>query len=156
MCNVSFTALESAQTTPNRNGSSMFDEESDRIRTSASAPPHGSRSRPRSCSVLFHRTLQETSDRLTRPRTMRGRKERLREPGRSDTSPRNVSQSGLINANLGSVGLHKSLFMQRWSGGTGRRTGLKIPRTSLCMWVQPPPPAPIDWQPLGAHYRLDR
>ena len=30
-----------------------------------------------------------------------------------------------------------------WSGGTGRRTGLKIPRPSLGMWVRPPPPAPI-------------
>ena len=29
-----------------------------------------------------------------------------------------------------------------WSGGTGRRTGLKIPRPSLGMWVRPPPPAP--------------
>src|SRR5262249_23591801 len=29
-----------------------------------------------------------------------------------------------------------------WSGGTGRRTGLKIPRSSLSMWVRPPPPAP--------------
>ena len=29
-----------------------------------------------------------------------------------------------------------------WSGGTGRRTGLKIPRPSLVMWVRPPPPAP--------------
>src|SRR5580704_15684723 len=28
-----------------------------------------------------------------------------------------------------------------WSGGTGRRTGLKIPRSSLSMWVRPPPPA---------------
>ena len=31
----------------------------------------------------------------------------------------------------------------RWSGGTGRRTGLKIPRPSLVMWVRPPPPAPF-------------
>jgi hypothetical protein len=30
-----------------------------------------------------------------------------------------------------------------WSGGTGRRTGLKIPRPSLGMWVRPPPPAPL-------------
>ena len=29
-----------------------------------------------------------------------------------------------------------------WSGGTGRRTGLKIPRPSLVMRVRPPPPAP--------------
>src|SRR5579883_3512701 len=29
-----------------------------------------------------------------------------------------------------------------WSGGTGRRTGLKIPRPSVGMWVRPPPPAP--------------
>ena len=29
-----------------------------------------------------------------------------------------------------------------WSGGTGRRTGLKIPRPSLGMRVRPPPPAP--------------
>ncbi len=41
--------------------------------------------------------------------------------------------------------------MRRWytefdsprrSGGTGRRTGLKIPRPSLVMRVRPPPPAP--------------
>lgn len=30
-----------------------------------------------------------------------------------------------------------------WSGGTGRRTGLKIPRPSLGMRVRPSPPAPI-------------
>lgn len=30
-----------------------------------------------------------------------------------------------------------------WSGGTGRRTGLKIPRPSLGMRVRPPPPAPV-------------
>ena len=30
-----------------------------------------------------------------------------------------------------------------WSGGTGRRTGLKIPRPSLVMRVRPPPPAPV-------------
>jgi hypothetical protein len=30
----------------------------------------------------------------------------------------------------------------RWSGGTGRRTGLKIPRPSLVMRVRPSPPAP--------------
>src|ERR1700722_7249255 len=31
-----------------------------------------------------------------------------------------------------------------WSGGTGRRTGLKIPRSSLSMWVRPPPPAHLN------------
>jgi hypothetical protein len=30
-----------------------------------------------------------------------------------------------------------------WSGGTGRRTGLKIPRPSLVMRVRPSPPAPF-------------
>ena len=30
----------------------------------------------------------------------------------------------------------------RWSGGTGRRTGLKIPRALRPMRVRPPPPAP--------------
>src|SRR5258706_14810565 len=33
-------------------------------------------------------------------------------------------------------------FPPRWSGGTGRRSGLKIPRPSLVMRVRPPPPAP--------------
>ena len=37
----------------------------------------------------------------------------------------------------------RSLPASCWSGGTGRRTGLKIPRPSLVMWVRPPPPAPI-------------
>src|SRR5579864_5647793 len=35
-----------------------------------------------------------------------------------------------------------------WSGGTGRRTGLKIPRPSLGMRVRPPPPAPGYCDPL--------
>ena len=37
-----------------------------------------------------------------------------------------------------------------WSGGTGRRTGLKIPRPSLGMWVRPPPPAPNN--PFSLNY----
>jgi hypothetical protein len=36
-----------------------------------------------------------------------------------------------------------------WSGGTGRRTGLKIPRPSLVMRVRPPPPAPTERSALG-------
>src|SRR5215471_21851833 len=31
------------------------------------------------------------------------------------------------------------------SGGTGRRTRLKIWRTSLCVWVRPPPSPPVDF-----------
>ena len=38
-----------------------------------------------------------------------------------------------------------SFFNKGWSGGTGRRTGLKIPRPSLVMRVRPPPPAPTIW-----------
>src|SRR6516164_7377411 len=37
-----------------------------------------------------------------------------------------------------------------WSGGTGRRTGLKIPRPSLGMWVRPPPPAPNSFQQVSS------
>src|SRR5579859_1341457 len=40
----------------------------------------------------------------------------------------------------------------RWSGGTGRRTGLKIPRPSLVMRVRPPPPAPT----IGAYRQFAR
>jgi hypothetical protein len=36
-----------------------------------------------------------------------------------------------------------------WSGGTGRRTGLKIPRSSLSMWVRPPPPALLYFRRLA-------
>jgi hypothetical protein len=32
------------------------------------------------------------------------------------------------------------------SVGIGRRTGLKIRRTSLCVWVQVPPPAPFQYE----------
>src|SRR5713226_1157899 len=35
-----------------------------------------------------------------------------------------------------------SSLLNGWSGGTGRRTGLKIPHPSLGMRVRPPPPAP--------------
>ena len=40
------------------------------------------------------------------------------------------------------VGVNSKEPRTRRSGGTGRRTGLKIPRSSLSMWVRPPPPAP--------------
>src|SRR5712692_2539843 len=39
-------------------------------------------------------------------------------------------------------GILEKVLLKRWSGGTGRRTGLKIPHPSLGMRVRPPPPAP--------------
>ncbi len=48
-----------------------------------------------------------------------------------ETSPAGKGPDAILNAKSRS-----------WSGGTGRRTGLKIPRPSLAMRVRPPPPAP--------------
>src|SRR5215469_11228700 len=40
------------------------------------------------------------------------------------------------------------MSLNRWSGGIGRRTGLKIPRPSLGMRVRPSPPAPTHRHPI--------
>ncbi len=66
-------------------------------------------------------------------------------PGRRAQCARRYNVKGRLSGDgLGALPTHSPAqgAGQGWSGGIGRRTGLKIQRPSLGMRVRPPPPAP--------------